>query len=57
MGAVLGRLVRAEWTKLLTTRVWIGLLLGSCLLVGGFAVAHRQHDAEGSAAPQFRMDF
>jgi ABC-2 type transport system permease protein len=37
MGAVIARLVRAEWTKLLTTRVWIGLLLGSCLLVGGFA--------------------
>jgi ABC-type transport system involved in multi-copper enzyme maturation permease subunit len=37
MGAVLGRLVRAEWTKLLTTRVWLGLLLGACLLVGGFA--------------------
>ena len=37
MGAALPRLVRAEWTKLLTTRVWIGLLLGSCLLVGGFA--------------------
>jgi ABC-2 type transport system permease protein len=33
----MGRLVRAEWTKLLTTRVWIGLLLGSCLLVGAFA--------------------
>jgi ABC-2 type transport system permease protein len=31
------RLVRAEWTKLFTTRVWIGLLLGSCLLVAGFA--------------------
>ncbi|MGY1842135.1 ABC transporter permease [Modestobacter sp. SYSU DS0875] len=31
------RLVRAEWLKLLTTRVWIGLLLGSCLLAGGFA--------------------
>ena len=30
-------LVRAEWTKLLTTRVWLGLLLGSCVLVGGFA--------------------
>jgi hypothetical protein len=28
-------LVRAEWTKLLTTRTWIGLLLGACLLVGG----------------------
>lgn len=37
MGAVIGRLVRAEWTKLLSTRVWIGLLLGSCVLVGGFA--------------------
>jgi ABC-2 type transport system permease protein len=31
------RLVRAEWTKLLTTRVWIGLLVGACLLVAGFA--------------------
>jgi hypothetical protein len=29
------RLVRSEWTKLFTTRVWLGLLLGSCLLVGG----------------------
>jgi ABC-2 type transport system permease protein len=28
-------LVRAEWTKLLTTRTWIGLLLGACVLVGG----------------------
>jgi ABC-2 type transport system permease protein len=31
------RLVRAEWTKLFTTKVWLGLLLGACLLVGGFA--------------------
>jgi ABC-2 type transport system permease protein len=31
------RLVRAEWTKLFTTRVWIGLLLGACVMVGGFA--------------------
>ncbi|HEV7728054.1 MAG: family transporter protein [Modestobacter sp.] len=31
------RLVRSEWTKLLTTRVWIGLVLGACLLAGGFA--------------------
>jgi ABC-2 type transport system permease protein len=31
------RLVRAEWTKLFTTRVWIGLLLGACLMVAGFA--------------------
>ncbi|SFO90652.1 ABC-2 family transporter protein [Geodermatophilus dictyosporus] len=30
-------LVRAEWTKLLTTRVWIGLVLGACVMVGGFA--------------------
>jgi hypothetical protein len=30
-------LVRAEWVKLFSTRTWIGLLLGSCLLVGGFA--------------------
>jgi ABC-2 type transport system permease protein len=31
------RLVRAEWTKLFTTRVWIGLVLGACVLAGGFA--------------------
>jgi ABC-type transport system involved in multi-copper enzyme maturation permease subunit len=31
------RLVRAEWTKLFTTRVWIGLLLGACVLAGGFS--------------------
>lgn len=31
-------LVRAEWTKLFTTRVWIGLLLGSCALVSLGAV-------------------
>ena len=31
------RLVRAEWTKLFTTKVWIGLLLGACLMVAGFA--------------------
>ena len=31
------RLVRAEWTKLFTTRVWLGLLLGACVLTGGFA--------------------
>ncbi|MGY1693355.1 MULTISPECIES: ABC transporter permease [unclassified Geodermatophilus] len=30
-------LVRAEWTKLLTTRVWIGLVLGACVMAGGFA--------------------
>jgi ABC-2 type transport system permease protein len=31
------RLVRAEWTKLFTTRVWIGLLLGASVMVAGFA--------------------
>jgi ABC-type transport system involved in multi-copper enzyme maturation permease subunit len=31
------RLVRAEWTKLFTTHVWIGLLLGACVLAGGFS--------------------
>jgi ABC-type transport system involved in multi-copper enzyme maturation permease subunit len=31
------RLVRAEWTKLFTTRVWIGLLIGACVLAGGFS--------------------
>jgi ABC-2 type transport system permease protein len=31
------RLVRAEWTKLFTTRVWIGLILGACLMVAGFS--------------------
>jgi ABC-2 type transport system permease protein len=30
------RLVRAEWTKLVTTRVWIGLLIGGCALAGAF---------------------
>ncbi len=32
------RLVRAEWTKLFTTKVWLGLLLGSVVLVVGFSV-------------------
>ncbi|RBY87249.1 ABC transporter permease [Blastococcus sp. TBT05-19] len=31
-------LVRAEWTKLFTTRVWLGLLVGACVMVIGFAV-------------------
>ena len=31
------RLVRAEWTKLFTTRVWLGLLLGACAMVAGFS--------------------
>jgi ABC-2 type transport system permease protein len=29
--------VRSEWTKLFTTRVWLGLLLGACAMAGGFA--------------------
>jgi ABC-2 type transport system permease protein len=31
-------LVRAEWIKLFTTRVWIGLLIGACLLVTAFSI-------------------
>ena len=31
-------LVRSEWTKLFSTRVWVGLLLGACVLVAGFVV-------------------
>jgi ABC-type transport system involved in multi-copper enzyme maturation permease subunit len=37
MGTVLVRLVRSEWTKLFSTRVWIGLLIGACVLSGAFA--------------------
>jgi ABC-2 type transport system permease protein len=32
--------VRSEWTKLFTTRTWIGLLLGACLMAGGFAALY-----------------
>lgn len=32
------RLVRAEWTKLFTTKVWLGLLLGSIVMVVGFSI-------------------
>ena len=38
MGAVLPRLVRAEWAKLLTTRVWLGLLAGASVLSGASAL-------------------
>jgi ABC-2 type transport system permease protein len=31
------RLIRAEWTKLFSTKVWLGILLGGCVMVGGFA--------------------
>jgi len=30
-------LVRAEWTKLFSTRVWIGLLIGAVVIVAGFS--------------------
>jgi ABC-2 type transport system permease protein len=30
-------LVRAEWTKLFSTRVWLGLFLGACAMVAGFS--------------------
>lgn len=30
-------LVRAEWTKLFTTRTWIGLVIGACVMAGGFS--------------------
>jgi ABC-2 type transport system permease protein len=32
------RLVRAEWTKLFTTRVWLGLLVGAVVMVAAFAI-------------------
>ncbi len=31
-------LVRAEWTKLFTTKVWLGLLLGSVVMVAAFSI-------------------
>jgi hypothetical protein len=31
------RLVRAEWTKLFSTRMWLGLLIGACVMAAGFA--------------------
>ena len=57
------RLVRAEWTKLFTTTVWLGLLLGACALVGGFAAlftgfAGRQNEQRASRAvgtPEFEQ--
>ncbi|RBY81961.1 ABC transporter permease [Geodermatophilus sp. TF02-6] len=54
------RLVRAEWTKLLTTRVWIGLLLGACLLAGGFAalitgLAGRPDGPPAVGTPQYEQ--
>ena len=41
------RLVRAEWTKLLTTRTWIGMLLGGCAMAGGFAALFTAFAGEG----------
>jgi ABC-2 type transport system permease protein len=32
------RLVRSEWTKLFTTKVWLGLLLGSVVMVAASAI-------------------
>jgi ABC-2 type transport system permease protein len=50
------RLVRAEWTKLFTTKVWLGLLLGACAMVGGFAalftaLAGAEADGGGPGIP------
>jgi ABC-type transport system involved in multi-copper enzyme maturation permease subunit len=47
------RLVRAEWTKLFTTKVWLGLLIGAVVLVVGFAVLFTSFagDAESGIAP------
>ena len=46
------RLVRAEWTKLFTTKVWIGLLLGSVVMVAAFAdLLHRLRRRRGIRAP------
>ena len=59
MGAVLSRLVRSEWTKLLTTRVWIGLLLGACVLVGAFATLFTAFagNADSGIAPVGTPDY
>lgn len=32
--------VRSEWTKLFTTRTWLGLLIGACAMAGGFAALY-----------------
>ena len=45
-------LVRAEWTKLFTTRVWIGLLLGACVLVAGFVVLFTSFAGNTQGGPQ-----
>ena len=48
------RLVRAEWTKLFSTRVWLGLVLGSCLLVGvssAFFVGFAGTQQNGQSVP------
>jgi ABC-type transport system involved in multi-copper enzyme maturation permease subunit len=34
------RLVRAEWTKLFTTKVWLGLSIGACVMAGAFAALY-----------------
>jgi ABC-type transport system involved in multi-copper enzyme maturation permease subunit len=45
-------LVRAEWAKLFTTRVWIGLLLGACLLVAGFSVLFTSFAGNTQGGPE-----
>ena len=45
-------LVRAEWTKLFTTHVWIGLLLGACVLVAGFVVLFTSFAGNTQGGPQ-----
>ena len=45
-------LVRAEWTKLFTTRVWIGILVGACVLVAGFVVLFTSFAGNTQGGPQ-----
>ena len=55
------RLVRAEWTKLFTTKVWLGLLLGGCVMVGGFAAlltgfaGNAESGLPGVGTPEFEQ--
>jgi ABC-type transport system involved in multi-copper enzyme maturation permease subunit len=48
-------LIRAEWTKLFTTRTWLGMLLGACVLAGGLAALFTgtagQDPGDGDAIP------
>jgi ABC-2 type transport system permease protein len=55
------RLVRAECTKLFTTKVWLGLLLGGCVMVGGFAAlltgfaGNAESGLPGVGTPEFEQ--